>query len=86
MKTEFKNKVLNKVCDQLGIKWLFSNPFHPQGNAKVENIHNFLKITLINILYKSKLKWDKLLPFTFYCYNIYPKSNGNRSPFFLIFG
>ena len=24
--TEFKNKVLNKVCDQLGIKRLFSNP------------------------------------------------------------
>ena len=34
--TEFKNKVFNKVFDQLDIKKLFSNPFHPQGNAKVE--------------------------------------------------
>ena len=25
--TEFKNKVLKKVCDQLGIKWLFSDHF-----------------------------------------------------------
>ena len=33
--TEFENKVLNEACDQLGIKRLFSNPFHPQGNAKV---------------------------------------------------
>ena len=30
--TEFKSKVLNETCDQLGIKRLFSNPFHPQGN------------------------------------------------------
>ena len=39
--TEFKNKVLNDLCDQLGIIRLFTNPFHPQSNAKVENI--FLK-------------------------------------------
>ena len=32
--TEFKNKVLNEVCDQLCIKWLFSKLFCPQGNAK----------------------------------------------------
>ena len=39
----FKNKVLNEVCDQLGINKLFPNPFHPTGNVKVENVHNFLK-------------------------------------------
>ena len=27
--TEYKNKLLNQVCDQLGIKRIFSNPFHP---------------------------------------------------------
>ena len=39
--TEFKSKVLNEVCDQPGIKRLFSNPFHAQGNSKVENVHLF---------------------------------------------
>ena len=34
--TEFKNKVLNEVCYKLDIERLFSNPFHPQGNAKME--------------------------------------------------
>ena len=56
--TELKNKVLNEVCDQLGIKRLFSNSFHPQGNAKVENMHNFLKRTLIKLLDNSNLKWN----------------------------
>ena len=31
--TEFKNEVLNEVCNQIGFKKLFSNPFHSQGNA-----------------------------------------------------
>ena len=46
--TEFKNQVLNEVCDQLGIKRLSANQFHPQDNAKVENVHNFLKRALTN--------------------------------------
>ena len=29
--TEFENKVLNDVCDLLGIKKLFANSFYPQG-------------------------------------------------------
>ena len=41
--TEFKNKVLNEMCDQLGIMRLFSNPFHLQDNSRIENVHNFLK-------------------------------------------
>ena len=41
--TEFKNKILNEICNQLGIEMLFSSLFHPQGNAKMENVHNCLK-------------------------------------------
>ena len=82
--TAFKNKVLNEVCKQLHIKRLFSNPFYPQGNAKVENVHNFLKRTLTKFLYNSNVEWDALLPFTWYCYNIFTGSNGTKLPFFLM--
>ena len=30
--TEFKNTFLTVACEQLGIRRLYSNPFHPQGN------------------------------------------------------
>ena len=43
-------KVLNEICDPLGIKRLFSHPFHPQGNARVENVHNFSKMDTHQIL------------------------------------
>ena len=61
--TKFKNKVLNKACNQLGIERLFSNPFQPQGNVKVEYVHNFLRQTLTKFLDSSDLEWDEL-PFT----------------------
>ena len=82
---EFKNKVLNETYNQLGIKRLFSNLFHPQGNAIVENVHNFLKWTLTKFLKHIVLECDKLLPLTCYCYNIFPGSNSTESPFFLMF-
>ena len=53
--TEFKNKVLNMVYDQLSIKRLFYNCFHPQGNTKMENAHNFLKRALTKFLDNSNL-------------------------------
>ena len=43
---EFKNKALNEACDQPGIKRLFSSLFHLQGNSRIENSHNFLKLAL----------------------------------------
>ena len=69
---EFKNKVLNEACYQVDkIKRVFSNLFYPQGNARVENVHNFLKwMTFTKFLEPSNLDWDKHLPFGCYCYNI----------------
>ena len=41
--TEFTNKALNEACNQIGIKRLFSSPFHPRGNSRIKNVHTFLK-------------------------------------------
>ena len=48
--TKFKYTVLDDACEQLGIKRLFSNLFHPQGKSKMENVHSFLKRTLTKFL------------------------------------
>ena len=84
--TEFKNKMLNDVCDQSGIKRLFASPFHPQGDKKVTNVHSFLSRTITKLLDNSNLERDELLPFACYCYNIFPGSNSTESPFFLMLG
>ena len=41
--TEFKNKVFTEACDQLRIKRLFSNQFHPKVISRIENGHKFPK-------------------------------------------
>ena len=55
---EFKNKILNEPWDQLGIKQLFSNPLHPQGNAEDKNVHVCIKflILLLNEFGRFSLK------------------------------
>ena len=45
-RSELKNSIMNIVLKQLGIKHIFSNPYRPQGNSHIKNIHNFLKRTL----------------------------------------
>ena len=47
---ELKNSQMNTVLKQLGIKYIYSNPYRPQGNSRIENVHNFLKRTLTKVL------------------------------------
>ena len=44
--TEFKNNIMNQVLKQLGIEWIFSAPYHPQSNGKLEVFSQILKTNL----------------------------------------
>ena len=30
------------VFDSLGIKLIYSKPYYPKGNSRIENVHSFL--------------------------------------------
>ena len=81
-----KNSQMNTILKQLGIKHIDSNLYRPQVNSRIENVHNFLKRTLTKFLSSSDAEWDKVLPFTCYCFNSTPTSDDLESPFFLIYG
>ena len=83
---ELKNSQINTVLKPLGIKHIYSYPYRPQGNSRIENVHNFLKRTLSKFLSSSDAKWDKALPFACYCFNLTPTSDNLESLFFLIHG
>ena len=40
---EFKNNLMDQVLQQLGIDRIFSAPYHPQSNGKLEVFHKYLK-------------------------------------------
>ena len=60
--TEFKNEQLISVFNSLGIKCIYSNPYYPQGNGRIDNVHNFLICIIVKFSYGSQLKWDDVLP------------------------
>ena len=82
--SELKNSQMNTVLAQLHIKQIFSNPYRPQGNSQIENVHNFLKRTLTKFLSSSDAEWDEILLFACYCFNTTPTANDLESPIFLI--
>ena len=56
--TEFKNQIFDKVTKDLGIKRIFSAPYHPQSNGKLETFHKFLKPTLKKMCAADQDNWD----------------------------
>ena len=57
--TEFKNSLMDQVLQQLGIDRIFSAPYHPQSNGKLEVFHKYLKPTLKKLCEKDPTNWDK---------------------------
>ena len=51
--TEFKNNLMDQVLKQLGIEKIFSAPYHPQSNGKLEVFHKYLKPTLKKLCKKD---------------------------------
>ena len=84
--TEFKNKQLKSICDTLGIKQIYNNLYYPRGNHRIENVHNFLKRTMVKFMHGSQLEWDDALPLVTYCYNIAPSVDDLESHFYLVYG
>ena len=68
--TEFKNEQLMSVFHSLGIICIYSNPYYPKGNSRIENMHNFLKCTIMK--FTSQLEWDDALLLAMYCFNVAP--------------
>ena len=83
-RSEFKNNQMDTVLQHLGIKHIFSNPYRPQGNSHIENVHSFLKRTLTKVLSNTDAEWNRILPFTCYCFNTTPTADDLESPFFLV--
>ena len=84
--TEFKNELFTKIADMIGVEHkIYSPPFHPQSNGRIEGFHNFLKACLRKHITKSK-EWSEILPMACAGYNFFPNEHSRESPFFLMFG
>ena len=84
--TEFKNNLMDQVLPQLGIDRIFSVPYYPQSNGKLEVFHKYLKPTLKKLCEKDPTNWDKYLNQVHASYRITPNLAPAETPFFLVYG
>ena len=70
--TEFKNHLTDQVLQQLGIDHIFSIPYHPQSNGKLEVFHKYLKPTLKKMCEKDPSNWDKYINQVLASYRVIP--------------
>ena len=82
---EVKNSLMDKVL-QLGIDRIFSAPYHPQNNGKLEVFHKYLKPMLRKLCEKDPVNWDKYLNQVLTSYRITPNLVTAETPFFLVYG
>ena len=83
---EFKNNLMDQVLQQLGMDRIFSAPYHPQSNGKLEVFHKYLKPTLKKLCKKDLANWDKYINQVLASYRITPNLATAESPFFLVYG
>ena len=83
--TEFKNNLMDQVFQQLGINRIFSAPYHPQSNGKLEIFHKYLKPTLKKLCENDPANWDKYIHQVLASYRITPNLATAESPFFLVY-
>ena len=72
--TEFKNQLMDQVLKQLGIDRIFSAPYHPQSNGKLEVFHKYLQPTLKKLCENDPTNWDKYINQVLTSYWVTPES------------
>ena len=77
---------MDQVLQQLGIDRIFSAPYHPQSNGKLEVFHKYLKPTLKKLCEKDPTNWDKYLNQVLASYRITLNLATAKTPFFLVYG
>ena len=83
---EFKNQIFNKVTKDLGIERIFSAPYHPQSNGKLETFHKFLKPILKKMCAEDQDNWDDYIEQILGTYRGVPNLTTGESPFLLVYG
>ena len=84
--TECKTQLMDNVVQQLGISYIFSAPYHPQSNGKLDVFHRYLKPTLKKHCEKDPDNWDKYINQVLASYHVTPHLATTEIPFFLVYG
>ena len=77
---------MDQVLQQLGTDCIFSAPYYPQSNRKLEVFYKYLKPTLKKLCEKDPANWDKFIKQVVASYRVTPNCATAETPFLLVCG
>jgi hypothetical protein len=83
---EFRNKIIEELCDKMQIGHIQTSPFSPQANGRCERSHRAMTACLSKMCGKSQTDWDTCLPAFSSAYNTSKSSATGFSAFYLLYG
>ena len=83
---QFKSDLMLQIHKLLGVKPLFSTPYHPQANGRVERQHQILKSILKKLCSSKQRQWHRYLPAVMFSMREIPSDSTGFSPFEILYG
>jgi len=84
--TQFTSQLMGELHKLLGIKPLFTTPYHPSGNGRVERFHSTLKASLRKLCVDKPKDWHRYLIPTLFALREIPSDRTGFSAFELLYG
>ena len=82
----FMSSVIEELCKILGVKQLWTTPYHPQMNGLVERLHQMIMCMIGKLGEDKKVDWPSHLAEIVHTYNATQSTVTGYSPHYLMFG
>lgn len=82
----FMSEIIREICALLGVKKVFTSPYHPEGNGQIENFHRVLNNGLACEINGQRDDWEKYVDLVLWAYRAQPHSTIGYSPFYMTHG
>ena len=84
--TEFCGKVITAMCSLLGVKKIWTTPYHPQTNGSAKRVHQTLQRMIGKLDPEKRKKWPVHMGSIIIAYNSTRSLVTGYSPYYLMFG
>ena len=82
----FTSHFFKQVHEMLGIRKIYSTPYHSEGNGLVENANRQIQDILSKYIQSRQRDWDVYLPMALFAINTSVHTSTKYSPFYLMYG
>ncbi|XP_068250341.1 uncharacterized protein [Palaemon carinicauda] len=83
---QFRSELMLQVHKLLGVKPLFSTPYHPTANGRIERQHQILNSILKKICELKHNQWHRFIPAALFAMREIPSDTTGFSPFEILYG